>query len=413
MNRARREEKRKEHKSTRRNTTEKLKNGRQAITSLFEHRKNARVPTIPETIPRAGITKNGSPSATQRALPPDSYIAAPLSRDSNFVEYESYPDDDSASSTVLSDIWTESGKTTDSISTTPMAPKAEIASAELVSLLVKHTRLKDLYTPAIKAQGKIGIREALVVILKSYAKALKVHSDHSQQYKAGELVRLHARHISYACVAFHDPGAPDADREERWKDLGRQTVQASSKVEDYLNRLENQTVLIPDRQSGLEDLSDDSDREDVGDPLPNLSKVKVFMTSGPAFEQLCKDVSDLSTQMRDQKGSTFIELTKAKITGEKDQEKSEIEQKRSTFVELTKTIVAEEKDQERLRTDQTGSIPRPEGVQKASNPDFNPGRLFLAMYTLYRVFISWLKSNFWPQINPDSTRVNWTCVGFV
>ena len=86
---------------------------------------------------------------------------------------------------------------------TSTAPELEIASAELVSLLVEHPSLKDLYAPAITTYGVSEFRESLCLILKSYAKALKSGAKGGQEYAAGELVRSHARRVAHAVVAFH------------------------------------------------------------------------------------------------------------------------------------------------------------------------------------------------------------------
>lgn len=305
---------------------------------------------------------------------------------------------DSDSSKVPSRIWTDSDSTADSIST---VPKVEIASAELVSLLVEHPRLSVLYAPAITALGRVAIREAMVVVLKSYAKGLKRHSKQTQEYKAGELVRSYSRRIAYACVTFHDPcapaillddpSAPIIDSEGRWEALHRQKIQASSRVEDYIKNVGNHTLPDQDQQSGLDDLSDDSDREDTGDPLPNLSKVKAFMTSGPPFEQLCKDVSNLSTQAQDQKGATFVELKKSENAEKGALEIPETEQNFDTPKSIT-------------------SCGNP--VQKSQRINSRQQAFLLAVYTLYRIFISWLKSNFWPELIPETTRLNWKCVSF-
>lgn len=204
-------------------------------------------------------------------------------------------------------IWSAKGSGAASIST---APAIEEASAELVSLLVEHPNLKDLYGPAITLHGPVEFRIALCAIFKTYAKALKAGAKKPQELKAGDLVRGCARRAAHACVAFHDPSVPLPDVAFRWGALHRQKLQAETKVEDYLNNLEKDAGSNDDRKfgppkaplpnddpkNGLVDMSDESDKDDIGDSLPNLSKVVAYMTSGTPFEQLQRDILDLSTR---------------------------------------------------------------------------------------------------------------------
>lgn len=296
---------------------------------------------------------------------------------------------DSERSAGASQIWTEPEMPAASTST---APETEIASAELVSLLVKHPKLKDLYAPAITSHGQVEIREALLVVLKSYAKALKTTARQPQEYKAGELVRSYARRIAYACVAFHDPSAPSIDIDERWDALHRQKFQAASRVEDYLNNYESQTLQCQDPENNFADLSDDSDREDIGDPLPNLSKVTTYMTSGSPFEQLCKDVLNLSTQMSNQEGTTFVKLQKSRMVEKETSESSQFNNNEKTSKTITRC--------ENLAPSVRGMVV-PQRV------------LSTVVYPLYHLFKYWLGSNFWPQLRPECSRLNWICVSFM
>ncbi|CAG8949961.1 hypothetical protein HYFRA_00004293 [Hymenoscyphus fraxineus] len=298
------------------------------------------------------------------------------------LDHENYASD---SSRAPSEIWTESDGTADSTST---IPRVEIASAELVSLIAEHDRLKNLYKPLITALGHIATGEALVAVLKSYAKSLKVDSSQPQEHKAGELVRSHARRISYACVAFHDPRAPAIDLDERWEALHRQKVQASTRVEDYLNNVASRELPEQDSQNDLDELSDDSDREDIEDPLPNLGKVKAFMTSGPPFDQLYADISHLLHENRDRKGATFVELTKSDAA--------------KTTAKNSQTI------------DEKCDILEPDSLHGCPNQipqETNDRRQVSspAMYKYHQVFLPWLKSKFWSSMRPESTRLSWTC----
>ncbi|KAF4628716.1 hypothetical protein G7Y89_g9432 [Cudoniella acicularis] len=230
---------------------------------------------------------------------------------------------DSDHSTSASQIWTEEATSATSIST---APVMEIASAELVSLIVKHQSLKDLYAPTITSRGQADVREALRSALKAYSKALKTGAKKPQEYKAGELVRSHARRVAYACVAFHDPSAPSIDLNGRWEALHRQKIQAAFRVEDFLNSSqENQISHDRNPEDGLVELSDDSEGEDAGDPLPNLGKVKDYMTSGEPFEQLCRDVRSLTIQTSDHGGLTVptAELERPLVADKAATERSE------------------------------------------------------------------------------------------
>jgi len=272
------------------------------------------------------------------------------------------------------------------------APEVEIASAELISLLVKHPSLRNLYAPAITLHGQVQIREALLVVLKSYAKALKTTARQPQEYKAGELVRSYARRIAYACVAFHDPSAPSIDIDERWEALHRQKFQAASRVEDYLNNYGSQMLQYQDPENNIADLSDDSDREDTGEPLPNLSKVTTYMTSGFPFEQLCKDVLNLSSEMSNKEAPTFVKLQKSRMAEKEAFESSKF----NSNDKISKTIAR--------RRDLALSI---RGM-------VIPLRAFSnIVYPLYRFFKSWLRSNFWPPLGAECTRLNWTCVSFI
>jgi hypothetical protein len=298
---------------------------------------------------------------------------------------------DSSHSTEVSKIWTESkGQAT----STTTAPEVEVASAELVSLLVEHPNLKDLYASAITSNGQVETREALCLVLKSYAKALKSNARNSQEYKAGELVRSYARRIAYACVALHDPNAPSIDSEGRFEALHRQKVQAAFHVEDYLNNLVNQGNQLPqeqDLESNVADLSDDSDREDIGDPLPNLSKVTAYLTSGYSFDQLRKDILHLSIQMPNYEGPTFLKLQKTHSA-----QKDAFEHSGSTNDDKVSKTTA-------ICGDFSSEVQR-----TMTTP---PISFFSATVChSYHVLKSWLGSNFWPTLRPECTRLNWKCV---
>ncbi|CAG8978622.1 hypothetical protein HYALB_00013222 [Hymenoscyphus albidus] len=302
------------------------------------------------------------------------------------LDHDNYASD---SSRAPSEIWTESDRAAVSIST---IPRVEIVSAELVSLLAEYARLKNLYKPLITALGHIATGEALVAVLKSYAKSLKVNSSQPQEHKAGELVRSHARRISYACVTFHDPRAPAIDLDDRWEALHRQKVQASTRMEDYLNNVASRELPEQDSQNGLDELSDDSDREYIEDPLPNLSKVKASMTSGPPFDQLCADISHLLHENRDRKGATFVELTKSDAAKKTAKNSQTIDEK-CDILELNS-----------LR-----------GCPDDTPQETNDRRQVSSsvMYKSYLVFMPWLKSKFWSSRRPESTQLSWICRGLL
>lgn len=278
-------------------------------------------------------------------------------------------DSDSDHSMAPSQIWTEPERQAASTST---APAVDVASAELVSLLVEHPGLKDLYGPAIAAHGAAEFRESLCLVLKAYAKALKSGSNLSQEYKAGELVRSYARRVAHACVAFHDPSIPSPDVSFRWGALHRQKIQAAARVEDYLNNQGKQPALRHIPENNVAELSDDSDREDTGDPLPNLSKVTAYMTSGAPFEQLCRDVLHLSSQKSRDSGTPFVKL-------ERSPPRSKMPEKMEISTDAPKVT--------------TKSFP------------WAPDTRFLMSS------LRWLLgSDFAPEISPGCTRLNWFCV---
>ncbi|KAE9365777.1 hypothetical protein N431DRAFT_472372 [Stipitochalara longipes BDJ] len=363
-------------KTRARKLTQVLSSGRRHTRSPSKLRTRRDISTVEES---------DSTGARESLFQKPDTADLPVFKASVDVRQEDYDANyDSDHSTNPSQIWTEPEMPAASTST---VPGVEIASAELVSLLVKHPSLKNLYAPAITLHGQVDIREALLVVLKSYAKALKAAAKQPQEYKAGELVRSYARRIAYACVAFHDPSAPSIDIDERWEALHRQKFLAASRVEDYLNNYGNQTPQYQDPENNVADLSDDSDREDIGEPLPNLSKVTTYMTSGSPFEQLRKDVLSLSTQMSNQDRPTFVKLQKSHMTEKEEFESSEL----ADNDKISKTITSGDLA---LSVREMVTWQRPFST---------------IVYPLYYFFKSWLGSHLWPQLSPECTRLNWIC----
>ena len=86
---------------------------------------------------------------------------------------ETDPDDVAQGST-----WSEREASSGSATT---APDIDIASAELVNLLVGHDSLKNIYPAAITTHGQHEFRLSMYIVLRSYGKALKAEAKASSR----------------------------------------------------------------------------------------------------------------------------------------------------------------------------------------------------------------------------------------
>ena len=321
-------------------------------------------------------------------------INQPVSRPTKGFEIDALCDSDSTS-----DLDSDSGKETDpddvaqgstwsereaSSGSATTAPDIDIASAELVSLLVEHDSLKSLYPAAIIAHGQHEFRQSMYIVLRSYGKALKAEAKQPQELQSGDLVRSLARRVAHAVVAFHDPSNPSTDVDFRWEALQRQKSGAVSLVEDFLSREKGQRDE-PERPWEL--LSDVSDIEDIDHTLRNLDKVKAYMTSGPAFDQLCQDVLRLSVQDSNYEGPRFVKLKKAEVPEEQGFEPS-------------KCADIEPK----------GNLPVPSACGAPRKLSTVPHSSIAVILRGYQAYKSWLKAKYWPKLSPQCTRLHWKCV---
>lgn len=258
--------------------------------------------------------------------------------------------DNGSDSDKCVDVWSEGEGSSASNST---APDVDMASAELVSLLVQHDRLKNLYPVAITALGPDDFRQSMRQILKAFGRALKAEAKQPQELQSGALVWALSRRVAQAAIAFHDPSVPYAHVDFRRDNLRRQKKGAAALLEDYLSSREKQGHDQNQREDLGEfpdEMSDDSDQEDADNPLPNLSKVAAFMTGGPAFDKLCVDIQGLSQRL----------------------------------------------------SDQTSNCEGPTAYNCFPNK----------MTRRYQAYKSILKSKFWPNFNTQTTRVRWICVRY-
>lgn len=266
------------------------------------------------------------------------------------------------------------------------APEIDIASAELKSLLLEHSRLKGLYPAAIVALGQKQFRNSMHYILGDYAKALKECAKEPQQLQSGDLVRRLSGSIASAIVAFHDPSVAADDAEFRWESLQRQKLGAAPYVEEWLSS-QKETIKERERWQNTDggDFYTDSEGEDLENSLPNLSKVAAFMTSGPAFDHLYASIRDLSKP-----GWGYID--DSPIRGEAS----------GLHVEE----IREQKPQDlRLKT-VTGSS-RANHRIKMLYSDYSTHWTY---YQKYQEHLSEVKSQFWPKIPPNTSRLQWKCV---
>jgi hypothetical protein len=277
--------------------------------------------------------------------------------------------------------WSEREASSGSATT---APDIDIASAELVSLLVGHDSLKNFYPAAITAHGQHEFRLSMYIVLRSYGKALKAEAKHPQELQSGDLVRGLARRVAHAVVAFHDPSNPSMDVDSRWEALRRQKTSAVSRVEDYLSRVSGQRDEL---ERAWDVLSDASDIEGMDEPLRNLVKVKAYMTSGPAPEQLCKDVLRLSVQDPKYEGPRFVKLKKA-------------EAPEKQVFEPSKCGDTEPKE----------NSPVLSICEALAKPYAIPHSSLVAILRGYQAHKSRLKAKYWPKLNPQCTRLHWKCV---
>lgn len=277
-----------------------------------------------------------------------------------------------------------------SLGSNTTAPEVDMASAELVNLLMEHDRLKSFYPAAIAALGPGDFRYSMCQVLKAYGKALKVEAKQPQELQSSALVRSLSRRVAHAIIAFHDPSVPSAHVDFRWDNLQRQKIGAATLVEEYLSGQEKQRrneKQIEDLAEHPEGVDDDSDGEDIENPLPNLKKVAGFMTGGPPFDQLCIDVKRLSDQNSKYEGPKFVKLKKSEATAKR-------------LCESNNEKETEPKEVEKFST--TYRVP-----QTVSTVHHG---LLISTIRCYRAHKSWMKSKFWPKSKSNATRLHWICV---
>jgi hypothetical protein len=266
----------------------------------------------------------------------------------------------------------------------------DAASAELVSLLVENDRLKSLYPAAITAIGPYDFRQSMCQVLKSYAKALKTSAKQPQELQSSALVRSLSRRVAYALVAFYDPSVPSTHLDFRYDNLRLQKTRAARRAENSLSSEQKPTSDEEQQHRSeeyLESLSDDSSGAVIGSPFPNLAKVTAFMTDGPAFNQLCKDIQHLSDTTFKYEGPMSV---------------------RSENPDVMSNVCPENSKSKAAKLEENGELLKDCGV--AQTVSKSRQRFRIAIIRRYLAYKSWLKSQFWPKPSLKATRLCWTCV---
>jgi hypothetical protein len=324
------------------------------------------------------------PSTTHEDFPKNpSIIVSQAQRSApNAEDEDDVIDTNSVSSSAVNERWSDPEM---SAASSTSGSNVNLASAEVLSLLVKHPHLQQFYAPAIVLHGRVKVRLELCSIFRSYGNCLKSNATSPQECKAGELVRSCAKSIAYACVAFNDPDVPDSDVDGRSEALHRQKNQAASRVEGYLDSQGKEYLKSKDIGNSIEDFSDDTDDDDIDQVLPNLSNVNVYMTSGTHFEQLCKEVRDFSTRRQLQPSpSPSSGKSSASIMKDKD-DVGCTDQGKSNGIRHTP----------------------PSSRLCMVSIRFD---LVSAVQTPYHILKCWTSAMFWPKLSPKCTRIQWKCV---